>query len=163
MKLFEISKDILALEDALESDTEAPETIRGEALKYLEELKISKAEKIENCVALLKNWEALETAIKAEETALKARRDSLEKRAEWLKNYLSFCLLPGEKFESAKCKVSWRKSESVEIQDESIIPEIYQRVETVTKIDKKAIKDAYNAGGEVPGAIIVKKNNIVIK
>lgn len=163
MKLYELSSNILQLETVLEEQLDAPEELRGEALKFLDELKVSKAEKIENCVSLLKNWEALEVAIKAEETALKARRESLEKRADWLKNYLSFCLQPGEKFESARCKVSWRKSESVEIQDESLIPEIYQKIETVTKIDKKAIKDAYSAGGEVPGAIIVKKNNLLIK
>jgi hypothetical protein len=163
MKLFDITSQLLQLEDALEQAEGVDETTLTEAQVYLDGLKLERTEKIENCVALLKNWEALETAIKAEETALKARRESLEKRAEWLKNYLSYCLQPGEKFETAKCKISWRKSESVEILDEQKIPEKYLKTETIKKVDKKAIRDTFKAGGEVEGAELREKNNLTIK
>lgn len=163
MKLFDITSQLLQLENALESAEGVDETTLTEAQTYLDGLKLERTEKIENCVALLKNWQHLETAIKAEETALKARRESLEKRAEWLKNYLGYCLQPGEKFETAKCKISWRKSESVEILDEEKIPAEFFKTETVKKVDKKAIRDTYRAGGEVPGAELREKNNLTIK
>jgi len=163
MKLYELSTSILQLETVLEEQLDAPEELRGEALKFLDELKLSKTEKVENCVSLLKNWEALEVAIKAEETALKARRESLERRAEWLKNYLSFCLQPGEKFETARCKVSWRKSESVQILDESKVPLEYTEEVVTRKVNKALIKDAIKNGADIPGAELIKKNNLVIK
>lgn len=163
MKLYELSTSILQLETVLEEQLDAPEELRGEALKFLDELKLSKTEKVENCVSLLKNWEALEVAIKAEETALKARRESLERRAEWLKNYLSFCLQPGEKFETARCKVSWRKSESVQISDESKVPLEYTEEVVTRKVNKALIKDAIKNGADIPGAELIKKNNLVIK
>lgn len=163
MKLFDITSQLLQLENALEQAEGVEESTLLEAQQYLDGLKLERTEKIENCVALLKNWEALETAIKAEETALKARRESLEKRADWLRSYLSYCLQPGEKFETAKCKISWRKSESVEILDEEKIPEEYLKTETIKKVHKKAIKEALKAGGEVPGAELREKNNLTIK
>ena len=163
MKLFDITSQLLQLENALESAEGVDETTLTEAQAYLDGLKLERTEKIENCVALLKNWEALETAIKAEETALRARRESLEKRAEWLKSYLGYCLQPGEKFETAKCKISWRKSESVEILNEEKIPEEYLKTEIVKKVDKKAIRDTLKAGGEVEGAELREKNNLTIK
>jgi len=163
MKLYELTSDIARLEELLESNPEASEVVKSEALEFLQEMQVSRAEKIENCVALLKNWEALETAIKAEETALKARRESLEKRAQWLKNYLGYCLQPGEKFESAKCKISWRKSETVEIQEEAKIPPQFWREKVTREVDKKAIKETFQAGGEVEGVTIIKKNNLIIK
>lgn len=159
MKLYEISKDIALLEAMLEQQ-DAP---LEEAQSFLNELKGTKAEKVENCVALLKNWIALEEAIKAEEAALKARRESLEKRAEWLKNYLSYCLPPGEKYETARCKITWRKSESVEIVDEECIPEIFTEEVVTRKINKAVIKDVLKSGEDVPGAKLIKRNNLVIK
>jgi hypothetical protein len=163
MKLFDITSQLLQLEDALENSEGVEESTLLEAQAYLDGLKIERTEKIENCVALLKNWEALETAIKAEETALKARRESLEKRADWLKNYLAYCLEPGEKLETAKCKISWRKSESIEILDEEKIPDEFFKTEIVKKVDKKAIRDTLKAGGEVEGAELREKNNLIIK
>jgi hypothetical protein len=163
MKLFDITSQLLQLESALENADNVDESTLTEAQAYLDGLKLERTEKIENCVALLKNWYALQDAIKAEETALKARRESLQKRADWLKNYLSFCLKPGEKFETAKCKILWRKSESIEVLHEEKIPEFYKKIEYTTKIDKKAIREAIKAGGEVEGATLKQNNSLVIK
>ena len=163
MKLFDITSQLLQLENALENAEGVEESTLIEAQEYLDGLKLERTEKIENCVALLKNWDALETAIKAEETALKARRESLERRAIWLKHYIGFCLQPGEKFESARCKVSWRKSELVEITNEVNVPDEYTEEVVTKKINKALIKNAIKNGLEVPGAELIKKNNLVIK
>jgi hypothetical protein len=163
MKLYELSKDIARLEYLIESETSNSGNQLEEAQTYLNELKIEKADKIESCVALLKNWAALEEAIKAEETALKARRDSLQKRAEWLKHYIGFHLQPGDKFETARCKITWRKSESLEVTDESQVPDEYTEQVVTRKINKALIKDAIKSGADVPGAQLLKKNNLIIK
>lgn len=163
MKLYELSKEIACLEHLTECEPTASDETLAEAQEYLNNLKLERSEKIESCVALIKNWEALEDAIKAEEAALKARRESLERRAIWLKHYIGFCLQPGERFESARCKVSWRKSESVEITNEVNVPDEYTEWVVTKKINKALIKDAIKNGLEVPGAELIRKNNLVIK
>ena len=58
-------------------------------------------------------------------------------------------------------KINFRKSESVEIIDESILPSnvlIYE-----PKIDKKKIKEIIKNGGYVEGAKIVENQNLQIK
>ena len=151
------------MESAIEQAEHEGHTIPEEALTILAEMKVAKAEKIDGCLSLLKNWEGLEHAIKLEEEALAKRRQALAARIDWLKSYLGYNLQEGEKYESARGKINWRKSESVEILDEQVIPEFYTKVEYNKKIDKKAIKDALKAGETVPGAELRQKNNLVIK
>ena len=67
-----------------------------------------------------------------------------------------------EKIESATMKLSFRKSESVEIVDEKLIPEEYL-VPQPAKISKSMIKDAIKSGSEVPGASITTNFNLQIK
>lgn len=163
MKLYELTKQMVTLEAMVESESSSPTDNLVEAEKFLNQVMLERADKIEGCVALLKNWEALKVAIKAEEDALAARRASLDARIDWLENYVGFCLQPGEKFESSRCKLSWRKSQSVTIVDESKIPQEYTEEVTERKINKMVIKDALKSGKEVPGAVLLTKNNLVIK
>jgi hypothetical protein len=67
------------------------------------------------------------------------------------------------KFEDAKCKVSFRPSEAVEVVVEDMIPEEYKTTKVVTTVSKTAIKDAIKQGTDVPGATLVRKENIQIK
>lgn len=67
-----------------------------------------------------------------------------------------------EKIESETIKLSFRRSESVEVTDETAIPSEY-KVPQPDKISKSAIKDAIKSGESVPGAIIVVKQNLQIK
>ena len=54
--------------------------------------------------------------------------------------------------------------ESVEITEQSLLPDEFVSVEVVTKPDKNAIKAALKSGQDVPGAALVRgKTTIVIK
>ena len=57
-------------------------------------------------------------------------------------------------------KFSLRKSVSVEIENENIIPAEYLKVITETKPDKIEIKNALKSGKEVAGCVLKTNNNL---
>jgi hypothetical protein len=74
------------------------------------------------------------------------------------------CNLPeGEKWVKGVHSIGWRKSESVKVIDDILIPTAYMR-ETITyEADKQKIKTALKAGEIIPGTTLEIKNNIQIK
>ena len=67
------------------------------------------------------------------------------------------------KIKSETLQLSFRKSESVDIFDESLIDDKFKKVKTEISLDKTAIKNAIKNGEDVQGAKIVEKNNLQIK
>ncbi len=114
MNLYEI--DAAIRDFPFEVDPETGEILNVDALEALE---MERAKKIENVACLYKNVSADAAAIKAEETALKKRREAIERTAERLKAYLS-AALNGEKFTSPRAAVTFRKSESVAVDNEPL-------------------------------------------
>lgn len=157
MTLFEIDKAILDFEFEVDEET-------GELLNTadLDELQMARDEKIENVGLWIKNLNAEAAAVKAEKDAMADRQKRLERKAESLKNYLAYAL-NGQKFSTPKVAMTFRKSESVNIIDEQLLPDDYLNITIVTKPDKKIIKDAIKAGKEVLGAELVTKQNLQIK
>ena len=80
---------------------------------------------------------------------------------ESLKRYISG-YLDGTAFESAKVKVSFKKSESLEISEEAVIPDEYLRFKE-PEVNKADLKKAIKAGLTIGGVWIEEKNNIQIK
>lgn len=69
-----------------------------------------------------------------------------------------------EKIETPTLKLSFRKSESIEIEDESLIPEfVKEEVPATWKISKTKIKAAIKEGQTIPGASLVVNQNLQIK
>lgn len=73
-----------------------------------------------------------------------------------------YAVIQNRKKYSNRCKVSWRKSVSVEIQDESRVPEDYKKEKVIVNIDKVSIKKALTGGEDVPGASLLEKQNVQI-
>ena len=78
-----------------------------------------------------------------------------------MKRYLTNWVA-GERIDTDRCRVTWRRSISVEIQDESRIPDAYKKEKVSTSIDKIAIKKALTGGEEIAGATLLEKQNIQI-
>lgn len=125
------------------------------------ELEISREDIIENTLLLYKNCVSDAEAIAAEIKTLKARQAALEKRADRLKADASDAL-NGEKFQTARVAVSWRKSTAAEV-DESLCPEEYITTKITTAPDKKAITAALKAGQEIPGCKLVERLNMSVR
>ena len=167
MRLYEIANDYLALMQAIEND-EIPEDCIADTLESITSILEDKAD---NIACLIKNLVAEAEAIKAEETRLAERRKSKEKTAERMKEYLSETLLRSgyDKIETARNKISFRKSEVVSVADEAgfIAWASQNRDDLLTfkepTLNKTAIKKAIASGEELIGATIEARQNIQIK
>lgn len=155
--LYEIRREIENFEFAVDEET-------GEFLNALswDELNMAYEEKIENIACYIKNLASDVLAFKAEEDALAQRRKSVEKKIEYLKKLLCNNM-DGEKFSTAKCAVSFRKSESVEVADIALLSSEWLRVKTTYEADKTAIKAAIKSGQEVSGCKLVENISTQIK
>lgn len=162
MTLYEIRRAVEKAVNSIYADAELNEGIIPEdAIEKLNKLRVKFTEKVGNIACLIKSQEALAAAIKAEEQELALRRKTLEKRSKWLKDYLSTVVT--DKLETARAKISFRKSESVIIRDEEKLPKKYI-VEKITYTPNKVmIKDAIKFGEVVDGAELVINRNIQIK
>ena len=158
MNLYEINA---ALESAF-MDCIDPETgeIVGDT-SALDDLQLQRDEKIENIALFIKNLKAEAEAIQNEERKLKSRRNSCENRTEWLKKYLANNL-QGEKFKTPRVAVSWRRSQSVEVEDVWALPDEFVR-RADPEPNKTAIKEAIKAGIDVPGAELVDSLSMTIR
>lgn len=59
--------------------------------------------------------------------------------------------------------MSYRRSEAVEVFDESLIPEDYIKISVKKAPDKTAIKAILKSGGEVAGCVLRENRNLQIK
>lgn len=134
-----------------------------ELKKALDSLAEERKQKISNVACWYKSLVAEAEAIKTEKQNLAKRQQAVENKAESLKKYLEYAL-QGEKFEDARCKISYRTSESVTFADGfdySKLPTEFQKVTIEpNKIElKKAIKD----GQWFAGVFLQKKTSTIIK
>lgn len=152
MTLYEINAEISACIDG--------ET--GEVIDFdrLSGLVMERENKLEGVALWIKNLEATAKAIKAEREVLKARQEQAEHKALALREWLSGAL-DGEKMETPKVKVSYRKSTAVEVDDR--LPKKWCSKKIVYTPDKVAIKTAIQNGKRITGAKIVERQNIQIK
>lgn len=151
MTLYEIDSAIL---DCI--DMETGEIFDG---AKFEELQLSRDEKIENICLWIKNLKAEAEALKQEKLSFEQRQNVVVNKMESLKNYIS-SYLNGTPFKSSKVQVSYRKSESLEISDDAVIPSEFLKA---PEVDKTELKKAMKLGQKFRGVSIVEKQNIQIK
>ena len=158
MTIYEINEQILNC-----IDLETGEIID---IDKLNELQLEKDAKIENVACWIKELKAEAEAIKAEKQTLAERQKVAENKAESLKKWLAYAL-QGEKFKTAKCSVSFRKTESVEVTDEGLNNLMKEHDELLTykapEPNKKAIKDALKDGLSVQGVRLECNTSVIIK
>ena len=167
MKLYEIAADYQRFIEAVENG-DIPEEVIADTL---ESITAELEDKADNIACLIKNLTAEAEAIKAEEENLANRRKSKENQVKRMKEYLSEVLQKSgfSKLETARNKITFRKSESIGIEDETEFikwAEEYNDIFLTYKqptINKTAIKKALADGVEVVGVSVETKQNIQIK
>ena len=128
----------------------------------LENLQMERNQKIENVACWIKNLLSDAEAIKAEKESLADREAKCRKKADSLKVWLEKAL-EGQKFSTARCAVSFRRSETVEVADMALIPAELLRVKTEVEPNKAAIKALLKEGREVVGCRLIENQNVQIK
>ena len=161
MNLYQINSLIENFEFKYDEDT-------GVVLNMdeLDQLNISKNEKIENITLFIKNLKADVKAIDDEIKALESRKKAKNNKIDNLSSYLLMAL-NGAKFETSKCKISFRKSTQVVIDDEIGFIDMFGKTEMVKEevkktINKKAVKTYLNDHASI-FAHLETKENIQIK
>lgn len=163
MTLYDIDNRLRNFEPEVDEET-------GELLNAaeLDSLQMERDAKIEGVALWVKELDAEAAAIKAERDALAERQRAKERKRDSLKRYLQTAL-NGEKFETARCKVSYRKTSSVQVNEfvfepwaKEHAPELLR--ETIEyKPEKAAIKDAIRAGMNVIGAQLVESTSMTVR
>ena len=159
MTIYEINQAIMEC-----VDLETGEIIDTE---QLDKLQMERDTKLENVACWIKELKAEAEAIKAEKQILAKRQKVAENKAESLKKYLAYTL-DGKKFSTAKCAVSFRTTESVEVTAEGLENLMrdgkddlltYKTPEPNNAAIKQAIKD----GLSVEGVQLVQNISTIIK
>lgn len=152
--LYEINEELMAC-----TDMETGEIID---VARFEQLQLDRETKLENIALWHKNLLADAEAYKAEAKSFAEKQKRAEEKAESLKKYLSDSLA-GKEFKTVKVAISYRKSTSVNITNEELLPKEYLVEKTVVAADKKAIGDKLKEGEEIAGAELSVNSNIQIK
>ena len=164
LKLYEIEIHYLeALDLFTDPDTEIPAEVVADTLEAIEGEFEVKAIRV---AGFARQMEAEAEAIKDAEERMGKRRKSLESRAKWLRDYVKIGMevMGQKKLSSAWFVLSVAKTPAaVDVFDEAAIPVEFKLTETITKIDKAAIKAALGSKKEVPGARLVNGTRLSIR
>lgn len=159
--LYEINQAILAC-----SDPETGEVVDIEALIALD---MERTDKLEGIALWIKNLDAEATAIKQEEAALADRRKAKEAKVKRLKELLTE-ELGGQTFETARVRLSFRASTKTVIDDPDTLLAYLEGNNLEDCIKRKPpeiataeIGKLLKSGQELPGAALVKNQNLQIK
>lgn len=158
-KLFDIEADIREALENLEIDEDG--CVTPESFGKLEALKEERERKLENVALFYKETLVEVEALKNEADKLKERARIAQNRADGLKAYL-VSSLNGEPLQTARVAVTYRKSQSVDIDEELLSKKYYVR-KVEEKPDKKAILELLKKGERILGAELIEKSNIQIK
>ncbi len=176
MKLYEVDMAIqevlMKLEDVIDPDTgeilSSPDAA-DEVLSELEALQMEKTRILEYLAKVTLNTRAEAAAIKAEEDRLKKRRQSLEHKEERLMGIIDReC--EGEKTDLGIAVVSYRKSEKLDVTDPKAAIAWLQAnghddcIKIADpEVRKDDVKKMVKAGTDVPGTVLVAKNNCSLR
>lgn len=157
ISLYEITEGINKVEEFI--DDEEQLTI------YLDSLNIQFEEKISNILKYRRTLELTSDAIKNEIERLSSLKKFYDNKGENLKKYIGYSMLKTKKenLELETAKLSFRKSESIEVENAELIPSEYIIIKEVKQVDKIAIKKAIKNGETVNGAILKQNLNLQIR
>ena len=165
MSLYEIDTRIKGIIDSIYDAADENGEVGDIDLTELQELQEAREVKLENIALYAKNLDAEASAIKDEEKILAERRKRLEAKSERLKGILINAMKEdgNKKMFSPRYEAVLRDSKKTEILDIDKIPEDYIVIKTEKSPDKKAIKEAIEAGQAIEGAAVVINTTITIK
>ncbi len=159
--LYEIQAALLPLIKQLD-ETEDP--LKYEMLmNEIDKVDIDRTAKLEGCCAYVKQLRGETETIAGEIVRLKKMMERAQKREQSFVDYMRMCMKDGETWRSGVHSIGWRKSEAVEITDESKIPVQYLREKLSYEADKAQAKQDIKMGAVIPGMQLVTRNNLQVR
>ena len=159
----------LLTESVNEETGEIPEDV----LESFESLELAKEEIIDMCAISLHQLNSLASSIENDYEVLEAKRKlelarKYKKTSDSLKNLLSKYIEEGTIIETENYKISWRKSQAVEITDEFLdLAEVEKQypdlIKTERSLRKTEIKNFAKSNPLPIGIEIITKSNLQIK
>ena len=121
------------------------------------------SEKLEGYAMVLKNIESDIAGIKAEEKRLADRRKATESNLARIKGNMTDALLTveGNRVKTEKFTFSFRKSTSVQIENDATIPPQFIKVEKT--ISRSELAKALKAGEQIEGAQLIENQSLSIR
>ena len=123
--------------------------------------------KAQSVAHMVRSFEADAAAVSQWAKDAAARAKAIESRAARLSDYLAHCLDQAgiEKIDGPGIRISWRKSSSVVIDDETQIPLSLMVCPPAPapRPDKASIASEIKAGRDVPGAHVEQRRSLQVK
>lgn len=156
--LYELTNDVLYLLELLE-EGEIDEEVYADSVESM-----CVDGKIENICKMMKTLEGKANMYKTEIDRMNARKKTIENNIQKLKDsLLRYMVLTEEKkVEAGVFSVSLGKSKSVNVWDETRLPEEFL-IPQPAKIDKAAISKALKAGEIIDGAELTESSHVTIR
>lgn len=163
--LYEIDKNIEDIMTKMYEVMDETGEVSSELAEELQALNEERDQKLDNIGAFIKNLTSDVNAMKTEKDSLDKRIKAKQRQIDWLKSYVSSDLLTHgqSKFESARVVFSFRRSTSVSIPDQALIPKKYFIKKIETRVDVDGIGKLLKEGHTVKGASLIEKQNLQIK
>ena len=161
MTLYELTGQILELQELMEDDVYEPELIND----TMESVMYDFQNKADDYVKLIKNIEAEVFALDEEAKRLKARQDKMKNKVKMLKDKLVTAMVATgtRKLQGTLGTISLRRSTKIpsELTWENV-PQEYVKTEVKKSIDKVSLTSAIKEG-KVEGIELEETNSLLIK
>ena len=161
MTLYELTGQILELQELMEDDVYEPELIND----TMESVMYDFQNKADDYVKLIKNIEAQVFALDEEAKRLKARQDKMKNKVKMLKDKLVTAMIATgtRKLQGTVGTLSLRRSTKIpsELTWENV-PQEYVKTEVKKSIDKVSLTSAIKEG-KVEGIELEETNSLLIK
>lgn len=177
--LFEINESMMnLLEYGVDDQTGEIVETEEEFQALYDSIQLDLQTKLDNTNCLQKVIDGEIEVINKEIDRLQKEKRARENKKEWLKNRVDFFIrqqftnedgtldtegLHQYKLSLPHSKITYRKSDSVDVYDFEHLPEKYIKTKIETSPDKVAIKNAIKDGESIEGAKLVTNYNIQIK
>ena len=166
MNIYQIDGELERIyADAVDMETGE---INPDVLEQIDSLQMERERKVENVALWHKNTLAESKAIAEEIKALQERKKALDSKSEWQERYLEYAL-QGQRFETPKVSITYRKSTTVEFDDEAKFCELFADFDEVvtTKIERKpnrtVLRRCIKDGMTFDGVHLEEHQNMQIK
>ncbi|MFM9535730.1 siphovirus Gp157 family protein [Lysinibacillus sp. IITD104] len=154
--LYELKGALLQLQRMIEDGAEGLEDT-------LESIELATADKLEGYAMVIKNVESDIDGLRAEEKRLAERRKAMENNVKRMKDsmYEALLTVEGNRLKTDKFTFSFRKSTSVQIENDAAIPPQFIKVEKT--ISRAELTKALKAGEQIEGAQLVENQSLSIR